>query len=66
MTKDEDDEYVYKINEENDELKNERINALRLIIETFEENLSKSEKEIKVYSPYKHKEIKIINADIIK
>ena len=66
MFNEEYDEFTYKIDEKNDQLKLERENALKLILETFQENLSKSENEIKIYSPYKHGDLKIINTEIIK
>ena len=66
MFNEEYDEFTYKIDEKNDQLKLKEKMLLKLILETFQENLSKSENEIKIYSPYKHGDLKIINTEIIK
>ena len=56
----------FQFNIENDELFFERANALQLIIDTFRENLSKSDEEIEEYSPTLHGDLKIINLELVE
>ena len=58
------DDFIFIIDDEDDELKKERSNALLLILETFDENLSRSDENIQEYSPVLHGDLKIVNVEL--